>query len=119
MADWLESRTASSSLHPGLKLLQRRAPFGEEYAFTGSGLQDFTGSGPRRHTVLPGTPVSLDPRRFPSPDPAGIAAADPATRRVGTGNAYVGNRPLNHVDRWERTGATTVVGGVTGAAGEV
>jgi RHS repeat-associated protein len=76
------------------------APYGELYAQTGSGLASFTGIDqatvyneydfPAREYGIQG--------RWPSPDPAGLAAVDPSNPQSWNRYAYVDNDPLSSID---------------------
>src|SRR5205085_5258412 len=88
------------------------APFGENYAQPSSGCvsQDlaFTGQNQDTETSAAGGPGGLydfmfrrhSPvqGRWLSPDPAGLAAVNPADPQSWNRYAYVGNRPLNTTD---------------------
>jgi RHS repeat-associated protein len=77
------------------------APFGEPYAQTGNGEISFTGQ--NKDTVWLQYDFllrQLDPKqgRWISPDPAGLAAVDPASPQSWNRYAYVLNNPLAMVD---------------------
>src|SRR5208282_2492135 len=75
-------------------------PFGEQYANSGTTDLSFTGMNqdtasnvydfPAREYGIQG--------RWPSPDPAGLAAVDPSNPQSWNRYAYVGNSPLNSTD---------------------
>jgi len=76
------------------------APFGETYATSGTADLSFTGQ--RQDTVaglydFPAREYSIQ-GRWPSPDPAGLAAVDPSNPQSWNRYAYVMNNPLNSVD---------------------
>ena len=78
-------------------------PFGEMYANSGGGTAAFTGM--TSDTVSPSSNVYDFPAReygpqgrWPSPDPAGMAEADPANPQSWNRYAYVGNNPLAYID---------------------
>jgi RHS repeat-associated protein len=76
------------------------APFGEPYAQSGSADLSFTGQ--RQDTVaglydFPAREYSIQ-GRWPSPDPAGLAAVDPSNPQSWNRYAYVMNNPMNSVD---------------------
>jgi RHS repeat-associated protein len=76
------------------------APFGEPYATSGTADPSFTGQ--RQDTVaglydFPAREYSIQ-GRWPSPDPAGLAAVDPSNPQSWNRYAYVFNNPLLLVD---------------------
>ncbi len=76
------------------------APFGETYASSGSTDPAFTSQ--RQDTVgdlydFPAREYSIQ-GRWPSPDPAGLAAVDPSNPQSWNRYAYVLNNPLALVD---------------------
>jgi len=76
------------------------APFGETYASCGSTDPAFTSQ--RQDTVsglydFPAREYSIQ-GRWPSPDPAGLAAVDPSNPQSWNRYAYVLNNPLRNVD---------------------
>src|SRR5579859_2951621 len=76
------------------------APFGETYAASGSTDPAFTTQ--RQDTVaglydFPAREYSI-PGRWPSPDPAGLAAVDPTNPQSWNRYAYVMNNPMAMVD---------------------
>jgi RHS repeat-associated protein len=77
------------------------APFGETYASSGSPDRAFTSQ--RQDTVTPGL-YDFPAReysiqgRWPSPDPAGLAAVNPSNPQSWNRYAYVLNSPCNMVD---------------------
>ena len=76
------------------------APFGETYATSGSTDISFTGQ--RQDTVsglydFPAREYSIQ-GRWPSPDPAGLAAVDPTNPQSWNRYAYALNNPLLYVD---------------------
>jgi RHS repeat-associated protein len=99
--DWLGSARITSSASQTFIASLAYAPFGDTYAvssnladgsFTGQfngtvhGIYDFL----YREYPLQG--------RWPSPDPAGLAAVDPANPQSWNRYAYVTNNPLNLID---------------------
>jgi RHS repeat-associated protein len=107
--DWLGSSRLSTTTSRTKYYDVAYAPFGEPYA--GSGTQDLSFTGQNQDTEssqVPGgagglydflyrehSPVQ---GRWLSPDPSGIAAANPSDPQSWNRYAYVGNRPLNSVD---------------------
>ena len=80
-----------------------RYAFGEMYANSGGGTAAFTGM--TSDTVTPSSNVydflarEYGPQgRWPTPDPAGMAAVDPTNPQTWNRYAYVGNNPLAYVD---------------------
>lgn len=107
--DWLGSSRLSTTTSRTKYYDVAYAPFGEPYS--GSGTQDLSFTGQNQDTEssqVPGgagglydflyrehSPVQ---GRWLSPDPAGLAAANPSDPQTWNRYAYVGNRPLNSVD---------------------
>ncbi|MHB8217051.1 MAG: RHS repeat domain-containing protein [Candidatus Sulfotelmatobacter sp.] len=107
--DWLGSSRLATTTSRTKYYDVAYAPFGEPYA--GSGTQDLSFTGQNQDTEVgnvPGgagglydflyrehTPVQ---GRWLSPDPSGLAAANPSDPQTWNRYAYVGNRPLNSVD---------------------
>src|ERR1700746_1876814 len=76
------------------------APFGEPYAQSGTADPSFTGQ--RQDTVsglydFPAREYSIQ-GRWPSPDPAGLAAVDPTNPQSWNRYANVYNNPLLFID---------------------
>jgi RHS repeat-associated protein len=100
-ADWLGSWRLSSSPSEGLDNERYYAPFGEQYPSTGSVL---TASFARNDEDTGGYLYDAAYReyevlgRWPSPDPAGMAAANPGNPQSWNRYAYVLNNPLAMVD---------------------
>ena len=101
--DWLGSSRFSSTPTRTMYNDLAYAPFGEQYAQAGStGVTDTSFAGNSEDT----TTNLYDARfreygiqgRWPSPDPAGLAAANPANPQSWNRYAYVMNSPLNFVD---------------------
>ena len=99
-SDWLGSARLSSSPSRGYISSVAYAPFGETYASSGTTDASFTGQNPdivsddydflfREYTTQ---------GRWPSPDPAGLAAVDPSNPQSWDRYAYVLNNPLEFVD---------------------
>ncbi len=99
-SDWLGSARLTSSPSQTYISSVAYAPFGETYAQSGTPDPSFTGMNPDT--------VSTDydflyreystQGRWPSPDPAGLAAVDPANPQSWNRYAYVLNNPLGLVD---------------------
>lgn len=102
-ADWLGSSrfasTASRTMYNDLAY----APFGEPYAQSGStGVTDISFAGNDENTVTNLYDAQFREYgiqgRWPSPDPAGLAAANPANPQSWNRYAYVMNNPLGVTD---------------------
>jgi RHS repeat-associated protein len=94
------SRFASSYSNRTMYFDTAYAPFGEPYAQSGTADPSFTGQ--RQDTVaglydFPAREYSYQ-GRWSSPDPAGLAAVNPANPQSWNRYAYVMNNPLNSVD---------------------
>ncbi len=102
-SDWLgSSRFASTSTRTMYNDLAY-APFGEPYAQSGStGVTDVSFAGNNGDTVANLYDAQFREYgiqgRWPSPDPAGMAAANPANPQSWNRYAYVMNNPLGLVD---------------------
>jgi RHS repeat-associated protein len=103
-SDWLGSSRLTTALNNRSLIHDvAYAPFGENYAGSGTvtdGL-DFTG---QFQDTIPGLYDFLSREynpvqgRWISPDPAGLAAADPTNPQSWNRYAYVGNNPLSRID---------------------
>ncbi|MGA7634061.1 MAG: RHS repeat-associated core domain-containing protein [Terriglobales bacterium] len=107
-ADWLGSSRLATTSSRTLYYSGAYAPFGENYVPSGTQDLSFTGQNQdtepsgsggagglydflyRKHSPVQG--------RWLSPDPAGLAAVNPADPQSWNRYAYVGNRPLKSVD---------------------
>jgi len=102
-ADWLgSSRFASTSTRTMYNDLAY-APFGEQYAQAGStGVTDTSFAGNNEDTTTNLYDAYFREYgiqgRWPSPDPAGVAAANPANPQSWNRYAYALNNPLGFVD---------------------
>jgi RHS repeat-associated protein len=99
-ADWLGSPRLGSTTSRTTCFDVAYAPFGETYASSGSTDPAFTSQ--RQDTVsglydFPAREYSIQ-GRWPSPDPAGLAAVDPSNPQSWNRYAYVRNNPLNRID---------------------
>jgi RHS repeat-associated protein len=99
-SDWLGSIRLTSSPSRTVLSTAAYAPFGESYAQSGSADLSFTGE---NQDTVSGDYDFLyreysTQGRWPSPDPAGIAAVDPTTPQSWNRYAYVRNEPLNQTD---------------------
>jgi RHS repeat-associated protein len=100
-SDWLGSaRLTSSSSQADTPSTVAYAPFGESYAQSGTADLSFTGQ--NADTVSTDYDFLLreysNEGRWPSPDPAGIAAASTVNPQTFNRYAYVANNPLDLVD---------------------
>jgi RHS repeat-associated protein len=100
-SDWLGSSRLASTPSRTLYYDVAYAPYGESYAGSGTADLNFTGqnqdtvSGMYDFLYRQYHPVQ---GRWTSPDPAGLAAADPANPQSWNRYAYVANRPLSFID---------------------
>ena len=99
-SDWLGSSRFASTTSQTMYFDGAYAPFSEPYAQTGTSDLSFTGQ--NQDTVsnlydFPAREYGIQ-GRWPSPDPAGIAAADPADPQTWNRYGYVRNSPLNMTD---------------------
>lgn len=100
-ADWLGSSRLTSTPSRTAYASAAYAPYGEVYAKAGSSDPSFTGQNQDTTSTLydfPYREYSPSQGRWPSPDPAGIAAVDPASPQTWNRYGYVTNNPLALVD---------------------
>jgi RHS repeat-associated protein len=100
-SDWLGSSRFASTTTRALYFDGAYAPFGENYAQTGTADLSFTDM--NQDTVsnlfdFPAREYNAIHGRWPSPDPAGISSAHMKDPQTWNRYAYVGNRPLSSVD---------------------
>ena len=100
-SDWLGSSRFASTPARALYFDGAYAPFGENYAQTGTTDLSFTGM--NQDTVsnlfdFPAREYNGIHGRWPSPDPAGLSAVSIADPQSWNGYAYVGNNPLEFLD---------------------
>jgi RHS repeat-associated protein len=103
--DWLGSSRVASTTTRTLYYDGAYAPFGENYAETGTADRSFTG---QNQDLTPGSTGLLydflnreqhsTEGRWISPDPAGINAVDPTNSQSWNRYAYVLNNPLSNID---------------------
>jgi RHS repeat-associated protein len=104
--DWLGSSRVATKWDHTIYSKEAYAPFGEPETAYESGTQDRSFTGQDQDTVSTGTglydflyrryhPVQ---GRWISPDPAGLAAVDPANPQTWNRYAYVMNSPMNATD---------------------
>jgi RHS repeat-associated protein len=100
-SDWLGSSRLTSTASRTIYSDSAYAPFGEQYAPSGTTDASFTGQNADTTSALYDfTFRELSPSqgRWISPDPAGLAAVDPTNPQSWNRYAYVTNSPLNFVD---------------------
>jgi RHS repeat-associated protein len=100
-SDWLGSSRLASTPARALHFDGAYAPFGENYAQTGTTDLSFTGMNPDTVANLfdfPAREYNAIHGRWPSPDPAGISSVHMKDPQTWNRYAYVGNRPLSSVD---------------------
>jgi RHS repeat-associated protein len=98
--DWLGSSRLASTPSRTIYSTTAYAPFGEPYAQSGTTDLSFTG---QNSDVASGDYDFLyreyaNQGRWPSPDPAGLAAVDPSNPQTWNRYAYVMNDPLAYID---------------------
>jgi RHS repeat-associated protein len=99
-ADWLGSSRFASTSTPTVLYDGAHAPFGEQYANSGTSDLSFTGMDQDTSSNLydfPAREYGIQ-GRWPSPDPAGIAAVDPSNPQSWNRYAYVDDNPLCFID---------------------
>ena len=99
--DWLGSSRLASTPGGGVSYDGAYAPFGETEAESGTSDRSFTGQNQDLTANLYDFPYrEYNPLhgRWISPDPAGAAAADPASPQSWNRYAYVNGSPLDSVD---------------------
>jgi RHS repeat-associated protein len=109
--DWLGNVRFVSTTSRTLYYDTAYSPFGSRYASSGTADYSFTGMNqdtaanvydfPAREYGIQG--------RWPSPDPAGMAAVDPTNPQSWNRYAYVHNNPLKTVDPTELCGEEDAV----------
>ena len=98
-SDWLGSSRIASGPTGSFTSTTAYAPYGEKYASLG-GDTSFTGQNSEYGSDLYDFPAReySDQGRWPSPDPAGVGAVDPANPQSWNRYAYVNNNPLAVTD---------------------
>ncbi len=99
-SDWLGTSRLSSSPSQTFVASSAFAPFGEPYASSSNADLFFTGQPENTSSGIYDFMYREYPwqGRWPSPDPAGPAAVDPANPQSWHRYAYVFNRPLSNID---------------------
>jgi RHS repeat-associated protein len=99
-SDWIGSGRLGSSPTRTVLFDVAYGPFGEAYAQSGSVDLSFTGMNQDTAANVYDFPAREygTQGRWPSPDPAGVAAVDPIDPQTWNRYAYVRNSPLNAVD---------------------
>jgi RHS repeat-associated protein len=100
-SDWLGSTRFTSTSSRTMFSDVAYAPFGDPYAVAGA--DDLLFTGMNQYTVsgvydFPAREYNAIQSRWPSPDPAGIAAVSPADPQTWNRYAYVRNSPLSFID---------------------
>jgi RHS repeat-associated protein len=100
-SDWLGSSRFASTPARAMYFDGAYAPFGENYAQTGTTDLSFTGM--NQDTVanlfdFPGREYNGIHGRWPSPDPAGLSSVRFMDPRTLNRYAYVRNSPMSHID---------------------
>jgi RHS repeat-associated protein len=99
-SDWLGSSRFASTWARSMYYDGAYGPFGEAYAQSGTTDLSFTGMNQDTAANLydfPAREYGIQ-GRWPSPDPAGLSAADPTDPQTINRYAYVRNNPLSLVD---------------------
>lgn len=100
-ADWLGSSRLTTTPARTVSSDSAYAPFGEEYAKSGTDDPSFTGQNADTNSTLYDfafREFSPSQGRWVSPDPLGLGAANPANPQSWNRYAYVLNNPLSMVD---------------------
>ncbi len=99
-SDWLGSSRFASTPARAMYFDGAYAPFGEPYGQTGTTDLSFTGINQDTVPALydfPAREYGIQ-GRWPSPDPAGLGAVDPANPQSWNRYAYVRNNPTSRID---------------------
>jgi len=100
-ADWLGSSRLTTTTSRTVYSSTAYAPSGEQYATSGTTDASFTGQNSDTNSGLYDftfREYSPSQGRWVSPDPAGVAAADPTSPQSWNRYAYVQNQQMNYVD---------------------
>jgi RHS repeat-associated protein len=100
-SDWLGSSRLTSTAARGMYSSSAYAPFGEQYATSGTSDASFTGQNADTTSTLYDFTFrehSPSQGRWISPDPAGVAVADITNPQSWNRYAYVLGSPLNMID---------------------
>jgi RHS repeat-associated protein len=100
-ADWLGSSRLTTTTSRTVYSSTAYAPSGEQYATSGTADASFTGQNSDTNSGLYDftfREYSPSQGRWVSPDPAGVAAADPTSPQSWNRYAYVQNQQMNYVD---------------------
>jgi RHS repeat-associated protein len=124
--DWLGSSRLASTPTRTTFSDTALAPYGEAYAQSGTTDLNFTGMNQDVASGVydfPAREYGAVPGRWPSPDPAGLAAVNPGNPQSWNRYAYVQNDPLSLTDPQgldcEVTVGGTVMGYISGCGGEI
>lgn len=120
-SDWLGSSRVASTPNRTMFSSTAIAPFGETYAQSGTTDVNFTGQ--NQDTVsgvydFPAREYGATSGRWPSPDPAGLAAVNPANPQSWNRYAYVQNDPLSSTDPLGLCVEVTIGGTTVGYFGD-
>jgi RHS repeat-associated protein len=99
--DWLGSSRLTSTQARGIYSSSAYAPFGEQYANSGTTDASFTGQNSDTVSSLydfPAREQSSSQGRWISPDPAGLSAVDTTSPQTWNRYAYVTNNPPSFTD---------------------
>ena len=118
-ADWLANFRLASTPTRTVPYDTAYGPFGELYAQSGSYTAAFTGQTQDTAPNVYDFPAREygNQGRWPSPDPAGIAAVDPTDPQTWNRYAYVRNSPLEMADHTGLCGAWVTVTDYQGGEG--
>ena len=100
-ADWLGSSRLTTTVSGSVSSSSAYAPFGEQYATSGTTDASFTGQNSDTNSGLYDftfREYSSSQGRWASPDPAGVAAANLSSPQSWNRYAYVQNNPMRYVD---------------------
>jgi RHS repeat-associated protein len=100
-SDWLGSSRLTSTVARAPYSTSAYAPFGEQYAVSGASDASFTGQNSDTVSTLYDFQYrehSPSQGRWVSPDPAGLAAADPSNPQSWNRYSYALNNPLSLID---------------------
>jgi len=104
-SDWLGSNRLTSSPSRTVSSITAYAPFGETYAQYGTPDLSFTGQNSDTVPGLYDFPGEYSTQgRWPSPDPSGLASANPSNPQSWNRYAYVLSNPLALIDRGTSAG---------------
>jgi RHS repeat-associated protein len=100
-SDWLGSSRLTSTVGRAPYSMSAYAPFGEQYAVSGTSDPSFTGQNSDTvNTLYDFTYREHSPSqgRWVSPDPSGMSAVDPTSPQSWNRYSYAMNNPLRYID---------------------